>query len=136
MTSITIPARIVRVLRESLHSQLGVAAEDVAQANHEGGRERPELYAEPVERFDRTRALLDLMGWKDVEGEGPAIVNFAVHRRTVLAALESQLQVERNAMEDDPKLKGAKEQIACAGRRAREIVLFLSVAGATVSGRA
>lgn len=136
MTTITIPARIVRLLRESLHSQLGMAAEDVAQANHEGGRERPELYAEPVERFDQTRALLDLMGWKDVKGEGPAIINFAVHRRTVLAALESQLQAERNAMEDDPKLKGAKEQIAGAGRRAQEIELFLSVAGATVSGRA
>jgi hypothetical protein len=135
MTTITIPARIVRVLRESLHSQLGMAAEDIGLASHEGGRRCPHLYAEPVGRFDRTRALLDLMGWKDVEGEGPAIINFAVHRRTVLAALESQLQVERNAMEDDPKLKGAKEQIVGAGRRAREIELFLSVAGATVSGR-
>jgi hypothetical protein len=68
MTTITIPARIVRVLRESLHSQLGMAAEDIGQASHEGGRRCPHLYAEPVERFDRTRALLDLMGWKETEG--------------------------------------------------------------------
>jgi hypothetical protein len=56
MTTITIPARIVRYLREALHSQLGMAAEDIGQASHEGGRARPVLYAEPLERFDRTRA--------------------------------------------------------------------------------
>jgi hypothetical protein len=49
MTTITIPARIVRYLREALHSQLGMAAEDIGQASHEGGRLRPVLYAEPME---------------------------------------------------------------------------------------
>lgn len=56
MTTITIPARIVRYLREGLHSQLGMAAEDIGQASHEGGRLRPVLYAEPLERFDPARA--------------------------------------------------------------------------------
>ena len=81
MTTITIPARIVRYLREALHSQLGMAAEDIGQANHEGGRLRPVLYAEPLERFDRARALLDLIGWKDETDERPAIVNLVGHRQ-------------------------------------------------------
>lgn len=76
MTTITIPARIVRYLREGLHTRLGMAAEDIGEANHEGGRLRPVLYAEPLERFDHARVLLDLIGWKDKADEGPA------HRRS------------------------------------------------------
>jgi hypothetical protein len=38
-------------------------------------------------------------------------------------------------MEEDPKLKGASKQIGNARRRAQEIELFLTVAGATLSGR-
>jgi hypothetical protein len=136
MTTITIPARIVRVLRESLHSQLGMAAEDIGQASHEAGRRCPHLYAEPVERFDRTRALLDLMGWKETEGDGPATINLATHRLAVLIALEGQLRAERNMMEEDPTLKGGAKQIRSARRRAQEIELFLTVAGARLSGRA
>jgi hypothetical protein len=135
MTTITIPARIVRVLRESLHSQLGMAAEDIGQASHDGGRRCPHLYAEPVERFDRTRALLDLVGWKETEGDGPATINLATHRLAVLMALEGQMWVERNMMEEDPTLEGAAKQIRSARRRAQEIELFLTVAGATLSGR-
>lgn len=69
MTTITIPARIVRYLREALQSQLGMAAEDISQASHEVGQERPVLYVEPLERLDRSRALLDLIGWKDTADE-------------------------------------------------------------------
>jgi hypothetical protein len=85
----TSPARIVRYLREALHSQLGMAAEDIGQTNHEGGRLRPILYAEPLERFDHARALLDLIGWKDEADERPAIVDLADHRPALLAASQA-----------------------------------------------
>lgn len=110
MTTITIPARIVRYLREGLHTRLGTAAEDIGQANHEGGRLRPVLYAEPLKRFDSARALLDLIGWKDETDEGPVIVNLVGHRRALLAALRTQVEVERDMTGDDPALKGAEKQ--------------------------
>ncbi|MFZ1153636.1 MAG: hypothetical protein WAN93_01890, partial [Solirubrobacteraceae bacterium] len=135
MTTITIPARIVRYLREALHSQLGMAAEDIGQANHEGGRLRPVLYAEPLERFDRTRALLDLIGWKDETDERPAIVNLVGHRQALLGALQAQVETEREMVRDDPTLKGAEQQMACARRRVADIEQFLALAGATLGER-
>lgn len=136
MTTITIPARIVRYLREGLHGQLGMAAEDIGQANHEGGRLRPVLYAEPLERFDHARALLDLIGWKNEADEGPAIVNLADHRPALLAALHAQLETERNMTDEDPALKGAEKQIACARQRVAEIEQLLARANTGLGGSA
>jgi hypothetical protein len=135
MTTITIPARIVRYLREGLHSQLGMAAEDIGQANHEGGRLRPVLYAEPLERFDRTRALLDLIGWKDETDEGPAAINLVGHRQALLSALQAQVETEREMTRDDPTLRGAEKQILCARRRVADIEQFLALTGATLAER-
>ncbi len=136
MTTITIPARIVRYLREGLHTQLGMAAEDIGQANHEGGRLRPILYAEPLERFDRTRALLDVIGWKDENDEGPAIVNLVGHRLALLSALQAQVETERDMTDDDPALKGAEKQIACARRRVADLEQFLALASVSLGDSA
>lgn len=135
MTTITIPARIVRYMREALHSQLGMAAEDIGQASHEAGRTKPVLYAEPMERFDRFRALLDLIGWKDETDERPVIVNLASHRQAFLIALQAQIETEREMTRDDPALRGAEKQIACARRRVADIGQFLPLAGATLVER-
>jgi hypothetical protein len=136
MTTITIPARIVRYLREGLHTRLGMAAEDIGEANHEGGRLRPVLYAEPLERFDRTRALLDLIGWKDETDEGPTIVNLVSHRPVLLAALQAQVEAERDMADDDPALKGAEKQIACARRRVADLEQFLALASVSLGDSA
>ncbi len=134
MTTITIPARIVRYLREGLHTRLGMAAEDIGEANHAGGRLRPVLYAEPLERFDHARALLDLIGWRDEADEGPAIVDLADHRPVLLAALQAQLETERNMTNEDPALKGAEKQIVCARKRVAEIEQFLAIARTGLGG--
>ena len=110
MTTITIPARIVRYLREALHSQLGMAAEDIGHASHEGGRDRPVLYAEPLERFDRNRALLDLIGWKDETDEGPAIVNLVGHRPRSWRRYRRKVETERNMIEDDPRSRAPRSK--------------------------
>jgi hypothetical protein len=133
MTTITIPARIVRYLREALHSQLGMA-EDISEASHEVGQERLVLYVEPLERLDRSRALLDLIGWKDTTDEGPATINFIGHRQMLLRALEAQLTAERDMSHQDTTLKGAEKQIACARRRGADIAQFIALAGATFKG--
>lgn len=132
MTTITIPARIVRYLREALHSQLGMAAEDISRASHEGGRRQPVLYADPLAQFDRIRTLLDLIGWKDETEERPAIVNLVPHRAALLAALQMQLETERNMANDDPSLKGAEKQIACARRRVDDLEQFLALASVSL----
>lgn len=136
MSTTTIPARIVGYARESLCRQLGMAAQDIAQVSEEGDREHPERYADPVERFDRTRVLLDLIGWKDAKGGGPATVSLAWDRQTLLAALDSQLEVERDMMDEDPRLAGAERQIRTARWRACEIEGFLSEARAERVGGA
>jgi hypothetical protein len=135
MTTITIPARIVRYLREALHSQLGMAAEDIGQASHEAGRAKPVLYAEPMERFDRFRALLDLIGWKDETDERPAAINLVGHREALLSALQAQVETEREMTRDDPALRGAGKQIVCARRRVADIEQFLALTGATLAER-
>jgi hypothetical protein len=94
----------------------------------------PVLYAEPLERFDQTRALLDLIGWKDEPDEGPAIVALADHRPALVAALQAQLQTERNMTNEDPALKGAEKQIACARQRFAEIEQFLASAKTGLEG--
>ena len=99
------------------------------------GRLRPVLYAEPLERFERTRALLDLIGWKDETDERPAIVNLVGHRQALLGALQAQVETEREMVRDDPTLKGAEQQIACARRRVADIEQFLALAGATLAER-
>lgn len=134
MTTITIPARIVRYLREALHSQLGMAAEDISEAGHEVGQARPVLYAEPLERLDRSRALLDLIGWKDTTDEGPAMINLIGHPQMLLRALRAQLVAERDMSSEDTTLKGAEKQIARARRRAADIEQFIALAGATLKG--
>jgi Helix-turn-helix domain len=64
MITITVPAQLVGALRSGLHSEIGNAAEALAQVAGRAGREQhPESYREPLEHLDRTRALLDLIGW-------------------------------------------------------------------------
>jgi hypothetical protein len=109
-----------------------MAAEDIGQASHEGGCVQPLLYAEPLERFDRIRALLDLIGWKDETDERPAILNLVAHRPALLAALET----ERNSSEDDSSLEGAEKQIACARRRVADLEQFLGLASLSLGGSA
>jgi hypothetical protein len=134
MTTITIPARIVRYLREALHSQLGMAADGISEASHEVGQAWLVLYVEPLERLDRGRALLDLIGWKDTADEGPATINLVGHRQMLLRALQAQLTAERDMSHEDTTLKGAEKQIACARRRGADIEQFIALAGATLAG--
>jgi hypothetical protein len=54
---------MVGELRNGLHTVLGDAARSVSQTTERYGHERhPEWYAEHRERFERTWALLDLIG--------------------------------------------------------------------------
>lgn len=126
MSTIIIPPRIVRYAHESLCRRLGEAASDIATLSEARGYEHGEQYAEPVDRFERNRELLDLIGWISKEAQEVAIITTPRHRVTLRRALRAQLEIERWMTEEDAKMAGSKEQIERARRSAEEIEQFLA----------
>lgn len=101
MHTITVPAQLVGVLRDGLHSEIGNAAEAFAQAADQADREQhPDSYREPLERLDRTRALLDLIGWSTTDPTVAVRVDLREHREAVLGALDVALIVGDADLED------------------------------------
>jgi DNA-binding NarL/FixJ family response regulator len=86
---VTVPADLVGQLRNGLHNVLSVAASEVSSVADRANRERhPEWYDQPLERFTRTCALLDAMGWGDSEQPVAAQINFGEHRLALIDALD------------------------------------------------
>jgi hypothetical protein len=91
---ITVPAEMVSELRNGLHTVLGDTAQDVSRITDDPGRERhPEWYAEHRKRFERTWALLDLIGWGEPKQPGAIRIDLRRHRRPTCEALRVRLQV-------------------------------------------
>lgn len=97
---ITVPVEMLRELRNGLHTVLGDAAQGISQITDTGGREHhPEWYAEHRERFERTWALLDLIGWS--EPKHPSALRLDLHRHG--QAMIEALHVRLLVAEDDLK---------------------------------
>lgn len=127
----TIPADAALRLRDSLYSQLSYVAQELGSAVRAHGRERhPEWFAEPVARFDRTRALLDEIGWREHDSEHDAEINLDQHRRVIVAALRDQLATE-HYLGSEPG-NAAKTQRERARRYARTIETFAESVGLEV----
>ena len=98
---ITVPAELVGELRHGLHTVLGNAAEGVSQITERSGREHhPEWYAEQRERFERTWALLDLIGWREPKQPAAVRINLCEHHRAVSEALDVRLTVAADDLEE------------------------------------
>lgn len=98
---ITVPAELVSELRHGLHTVLGNAAEGVSQITERFGREHhPEWYAEQRERFERTWALLDLIGWRESKQPAAVQINLREQRRAVREALDVRLPVAEDDLEE------------------------------------
>ena len=136
MKTIIVLPQILGYARESLCRQLGQAADDIAQISEARGYEHGERYAEPLQRFDSTRALLELIGWTDREHREVVTISGSRERATLRQALRAQLEIERDMMGEDRDLAGAERQIRTAKRRAREIDSFLSEVRAASKGDA
>ncbi len=133
MTTLTIPADVVTIVRNALHTELGQAASEIAAVSEEHERERyPERYEEPVAHFDAYRALLEAIGWGDTERPEPVQMDLAQHHWELLTALEARLEIERDYMAVSPHLKGAERQRQTATRYARAIEGFLPTVRARV----
>jgi|CZKG01.1.fsa_nt_gi hypothetical protein len=123
----TIPADAVLRLREALYGQLGDIAEELASLVRTPGHERHTEWSEPVARFDRTRALLDEIGWNEPDPEQRAEIDLDQHRQVIVAALSDQLESERYLMAEQGP--AAEQQRQRAYARALTIETFMAAAG-------
>jgi hypothetical protein len=81
-----------------------------------------EAWCEPLERFDRIRAVLDTTGWCE-RGE----IDLDEHREALQEALALGLETERSLMAEGGE--AAKDQRHDAYRQALEIETFMHAAG-------
>jgi hypothetical protein len=97
MTTPTIPAELVRVMRSAVLTLIGDTASEIADASTCYEKEQyREAFAEPFARFDALRALLDVIGWRNVERS----FHVQEHREQLLGALEDRLTVNRDCIRD------------------------------------
>jgi hypothetical protein len=96
---LTVPAEMVGLLREGLHSEIEAAVHLIAPVVEAPGREEhPERYQAPLARLDAARALLDLVGWSTAGPPVDVRVDLRQHHRSLLRALRSELLVEEEAL--------------------------------------
>jgi hypothetical protein len=126
-----IPAEAVLRLREALYSELGDVAEEMATADRRPGRELTDDWSAPVARFDRTRALLDEIGWRHSDPEQDAQIDLDLHRQVIVEALTKALETECYLIaEQGPR---AEKQRRNAYARAATIESFMTAAGLEMS---
>jgi hypothetical protein len=123
----TIPADAVLRLREALYSQLGDVAEELASADRRPGREIHDEWSTAVARFDRTRALLDEIGWSERDPEHDVEIDLDAHRQAIVAALSEQLEAEHYLMaEQGQAVEKQRERARC---HALTIEAFMAATG-------
>jgi len=80
-----------------------------------------------VARFDRTRALLDEIGWNERDHEQDVEIDLDRHRQVIEEALSEALEGERSLMSE--KGQGAAQQRSRARARAATVEEFMAAAG-------
>ncbi|HWY19218.1 MAG TPA: hypothetical protein VNY27_10975 [Solirubrobacteraceae bacterium] len=94
-----VPAGMVGLLREGLHSEIEAAVQLIAPVVEAPDRdEHPERYRVPLARLDAARALLDLVGWSSAGPPVDVRVDLREHHRVLLRALRSELLIEEEAL--------------------------------------
>lgn len=111
--STIIPAETVLRLRDALYVQLGEAAEELTSIVLSQGREHAD-WSEPVARFDRTRALLDEIGWNERDLERDVAIDVDQHRKVIIDALRDALATEHHFMAEPGDHAAAQRQRAHA----------------------
>jgi hypothetical protein len=98
---VTVPAGVVYELRRTMHLELSCAAQDIDEvAVRKGQVTHPEWYEEPLARFDAIRALLDEMGWWNIDPPAEISLDLRAHRLVVTRALETALLLADADMKD------------------------------------
>lgn len=97
-STITIPADVVPLVYSGL--QLDIWQDVMPELDElflrPGRAEHPEWFIEPFRRFDRIRGLLDLIDWPRTDPPAELGVDYEPHRETLLSALQTELQTQRD----------------------------------------
>jgi transcriptional regulator with XRE-family HTH domain len=102
-TILVVPAAMVGYLRESLHCEVGKAGEEISGASSRTDRlQHPECYGESFAHFDRVRALLDLIGWKQEPHE--VRVDLREHQQAILEGLRMEALVVEDQLHDSMRV--------------------------------
>ena len=100
-SKLTIPAGLVRTLRIGLHSELGEAASEIDAISYQPGREEyPEWYEEPLAQLDSARALLDVIGWGEMQQREDVEIDLVEHHGALFGALRGQVLIHRDMIEE------------------------------------
>lgn len=142
-TILVVPPAMVGYLRESLHCELGKAGEEISNVSSRTDRlQHPEFYDEPLAHLDRTRALLDQIGWKHELHE--VRVDLREHRQAILEALRMEALIVEDLLDDairtDTKRaeRGKTPQRATQARQAaalREFVTYVEARASALEPR-
>ena len=117
VVSVALPSEAVALVRLGLLGELGEAAWEISEAVGRAGYDQAaKWYAEPLKRQDAVRALLDAMGWENVEEQRPVTVYLDVHRDALVRAMRNSLDDQRTrAMHPDtPEEERATAEASCA----------------------
>lgn len=125
MSTITIPADIVRELRSALYVAMSGAAEELATLGYERGTTFARWQTWTA-TFDRARSLLDRIGWQDREPETDVQLDTDVHRRALTDTLAADLRLMRSIADDSDS--GLADRAGWAAR-ARAVEGFALSAG-------
>jgi hypothetical protein len=106
MPTKTIPAPIARLLRSGAYMTLSLAADDISEIAASSERATPQTrtaFERQLARFDRARALLDLLGWQDTHRAVTldAPLDLEPHREEFSEAVA--LAIEHEQPDDDTK---------------------------------
>jgi hypothetical protein len=96
-----VPAELVGQVRIGLQSVLGDAAEEITDAVERPECERhPEWFHGGRTKFERTFALLDVIGWRESDQRAAVRFDLGEHRRALIEALEVMLRVGEDDLEE------------------------------------
>jgi hypothetical protein len=125
MSTIIVPAAIVRELRGALYIAMSSAAEQLASLGYERGTTLDQ-WQKWTATFDRARSLLDRIGWQDREPETDVELDIDHHRRALTDTLGEDLLLIRSIAADSATEPAIRPQYA---ERVRAVEGFALSAG-------
>ena len=117
VASVSLPSEAVALVRLGLLGELGETAGEISDAiGRAGYDEAAEWYAGPLKRQDAARALLNAMGWENVEELRPVMVYLDVHRDALVRAMRNSHddQTTRAMHPDTPEEEHTTAEANCA----------------------
>lgn len=122
-STITIPARIVPLLRRGLLGELGRNAGLIDRATLEPHSDQgPDPFIGPLEALEANWMLLNEIGWQEDSRQHDITIDHATHIWALSNGLRARLQAERDHLESGPPRRERRN----AQRNIRRITRYLT----------